>query len=107
MRSERAAVAAVPSLAPGCQAGAREAPRLVHPPAGQGTVLLAGLAPERQEVPFQADAAGGQLSWFVDGAFLGTHPAEERVWWTPARGEHEVVVVDEAGQSARRAFWVR
>jgi penicillin-binding protein 1C len=43
----------------------------------------------------------------VDGTFAGTHPSEERVWWTPSPGEHEVVVVDEAGLSARRAFWVR
>jgi len=107
MRAERAAVGAVPSLAPGCQAAAREAPRLVNPPAGQGIVLVPGLPPERQEVPLQADASGERLSWFVDGAFVGTHPAEERVWWTPTRGDHEVVVVDEAGLSARRAFWVR
>ena len=82
MHSERAAVSTVPSLVP-------------------------GLPPERQEVPLQADASGERLSWFVDGAFVGTHPAEERVWWTPTRGDHEVVVVDEAGLSARRAFWVR
>ncbi|HVE82164.1 MAG TPA: penicillin-binding protein 1C [Myxococcales bacterium] len=108
MRSERAAVATAPSLAPGCQAaGGRDAPRLVHPPAGQGIVLVPGLPPERQEVPLQADAASEQLSWFVDGTFAGTHPSEERVWWTPSPGEHEVVVVDEAGLSARRAFWVR
>ena len=97
----------VPSLTPGCQAAALEAPRLVNPPAGQGIVLVPGLPAERQEVPLQTDAGGERLSWFVDGAFVGSPSTEERVWWTPTRGGHEVVVVDEAGLSTRRAFWVR
>ena len=107
MRTERAAVAEVPSPAPGCQVNAKEAPRLVHPPAGQGIVLLPGLPAEKQQVPLQADGSGERLSWFVDGEFVGAHPTYERVWWTPTRGEHEVMVVDESGLSARRALRVR
>jgi penicillin-binding protein 1C len=47
------------------------------------------------------------LSWFVDGEFLGTFPASERVWWTPREGTHDVVVTDGTGQSARRTLEVR
>jgi len=107
MRAERTAVAEVPSPAPGCQVNAKEAPRLVHPPAGQGIVLVPGLPAEKQQVPLQADGSGERLSWFVDGAFVGAHPTSERVWWTPTRGEHEVMVVDESGLSTRRALRVR
>jgi membrane carboxypeptidase/penicillin-binding protein PbpC len=71
-------------------------------------LLSPGLARDRQAVPLQAESQrAASLSWFVDGEFLGTHPPEERIWWTPLPGDHEVVVTDEAGRSARRALKVR
>ena len=48
-----------------------------------------------------------ELSWFVDGQFLGTVDVEDRVWWTPTPGNHVAVVVDDAGLRARREFQVR
>ncbi|MCA9568399.1 MAG: penicillin-binding protein 1C, partial [Myxococcales bacterium] len=95
-----------PPWAGGCAPGDHEAPVITSPSAGQVAVLIPGVAPEEQEIPLAAEAPG-RLSWFVDGAFLGTWPAEERVWWTPKAGEHTVVVQDEAGQEARLAFSVR
>ncbi len=99
-----------PSLAADCQAaGQRRAPSILSPPAGQTLVLLPGLPTSRQEVPLQAESTtpGTRLSWFVDGVFLGTAPADERLWWEPVPGRHEILVLDEGGLSSRRVFEVR
>lgn len=97
-----------PPYAPGCAPGDRAPPVITHPEQGQIAVLIPGIPPEEQEIPLAAEArADGRLSWFVDGAFLGTFAAEERVWWTPSPGTHTLVVTDEAGQEARQRFSVR
>jgi penicillin-binding protein 1C len=98
-----------PTLAPGCDAPAEPGPlRILSPPAGQVLVLLPTLDRGRQEVPLQAEAGGGgTLAWFVDGEYLGSAPAEERLWWTPMAGSHRVVVVDAAGRRAERQLRVR
>ena len=99
-----------PSLAPGCEtAGRRTPPAILSPPAGQILVLLPGVPTSDQEIPLQAESlmAGARLSWFVDGEFLGTAAAEERLWWQPSPGRHEIVVMDEAGLSSRRRLEVR
>jgi penicillin-binding protein 1C len=71
-------------------------------------VLLAGVSPERQMVPLDADTRrpGARLSWFVDGEWLGSAAPQDRLWWQPTAGDHEVVVMDEAGLSARRGVRV-
>ena len=98
-----------PSLDPRClQAGERTPPSILSPPAGQVLVLLPGVAVSDQEMPLQAESRSGtRLSWFIDGELVGTADAEERVWWQPRPGRHEIVVVDEAGLSARRRLEVR
>ena len=101
---------APPSLAPDCEtAGRRMPPSILSPPAGQILVLLPGVAAADQEIPLQAESTspGATLSWFVDGEFLGKAAAAERLWWLPSAGEHEIVVVDDAGLSARRRLEVR
>jgi membrane carboxypeptidase/penicillin-binding protein PbpC len=72
-------------------------------------LLIPGLSPTEQEVPMEADsgASSAALSWFVDGAFLGTAASAERVWWAPSVGVHEIVVMDEAGRSDHRSLVVR
>ncbi|MEM7585655.1 MAG: penicillin-binding protein 1C [Acidobacteriota bacterium] len=99
-----------PALAEGCRvAGRRRAPAILSPPAGQILVLLPGIAASDQEVPLQAESGspGARLSWFIDGELLATVEASERVWWRPEPGRHEIVVMDEAGLSARRQVEVR
>ncbi len=99
-----------PTLAPECEtAGRRTAPAILSPPAGQILVLLPGVAASDQEIPLQAESTspGARLSWFVDGEFLGTAEAADRLWWLPHPGDHEIVVMDEAGLSARRRLAVR
>jgi penicillin-binding protein 1C len=43
----------------------------------------------------------------VDGQYLGTSRADERVWWTPSEGVHEIYVADSSGLSSRRRLEVR
>jgi len=98
-----------PVLAPGCRPpGALEAPRILSPAAGQVRVLIPGMSTAAQEIPFEADARwAGQLSWFIDGTWLGQAPADERVWWEPTVGTHSLTVRDEAGRSRTIHFEVR
>jgi len=99
-----------PSLAPGCIRPHRgRAPVIEWPPAGQIVILSPGLSPGQQEVPLEVDAASTALrvSWFVDGHLLGTAPPTEQLWWRPATGRHELLVVDDAGRSASRSVIVR
>ncbi len=98
-----------PSLAKGCQPGGpRRAPRILSPPDGQVALLLPGVEADAQEIPLEAEAsAQATLSWFVNGEFLAAARADERVWWTPAPGQHEILVTDEAGLSSRRTLSVR
>lgn len=99
----------MPDLAPHCgtHVGAKP-PTIVSPRAGQTLVLRAGIDASEQEVPLEADAsiASAELSWFVDGVFVATARADARVWWTPTVGEHELLVMDAAGNVARQAMVV-
>jgi penicillin-binding protein 1C len=98
-----------PRYAEGCvPPGQGDGPRITTPAPGEVRMLIPGLDPSAQEVPLSADSAlGGALSWFVDGVYLGEFPAEERVFWTPTAGSHEVVARDAAGRTARARFTVR
>ena len=109
LRSQHAALPAAPSWHPACGGVvASEAPVIRRPEAGRVHLLVPGLAATDQEVPLEADLAraDAEVSWFVDGVYLGTVTAEERVWWTPSPGRHDVVVVDRAGRRDRRVVEV-
>ncbi len=94
-----------PPYAEGCAPADHPPPVITSPEQGQVAVLIPGLAPDEQEIPFAAEAPGA-LSWFVDGVFLGTRPGSERVWWTPTPGAHTLVVQDALGREARVGFRV-
>ena len=98
-----------PSAAPGCApGGARSAPTIVSPADGQVAMLIPGVPAEQQEVPLEAEASHERaLTWFVDGALLGTARADEQVWWTPSVGAHEILVTDDRGLTAKRTLVVR
>lgn len=109
LRDQDRAVPEPPELLTGCsRGGQRKAPVIVSPAPGQVALLAHGVPPERQEIPLEADGASeGKLSWFVDGRFIGSAPPDDRLWWTPCVGRHEVVVTDDAGLVAQRSFEVR
>lgn len=98
-----------PSAAPGCEPGGeRAAPTIVSPADGQVAMLIPGVPAEQQEMPLEAEASHERaLTWFVDGALLGTARADERVWWTPSVGAHEILVTDDRGLTAKRTLVVR
>lgn len=97
-----------PAFHPDCRGSVSDRPpRILSPGAGQLALLIPGVAAREQEIPLAAESASDQLSWFVDGRFLGTVRADEHLWWTPQPGRHLVVVTDEAGRSAEQAVSVR
>ncbi|MFY2557565.1 penicillin-binding protein 1C [Corallococcus terminator] len=98
-----------PSPAPGCETGGeRAAPTIVSPAQGHIALLIPGVPPEQQEMPLEAEASHERaLTWFVDGALLGTARADERMWWKPSVGSHEILVTDDRGLSAKRTLVVR
>ncbi|WNG35158.1 penicillin-binding protein 1C [Archangium violaceum] len=98
-----------PAPAPGCEpGGVQRAPEILSPGLGQVALLIPGVPADQQEVPLEAEADGDrELTWFVDGAFLASARADERVWWAPSVGTHEILVSDDRGLSARRTLEVR
>mgnify|MGYP000701451021 CR=1 FL=1 len=98
---------ALPAWAKRCEAPAGDAPVIVHPPQGQVAVMAPGIPASQQSIPLRATASSESVAWFVDGVFLGQRPVAEELWWEPSTGQHEVVVVDSAGQSAKHTLRVR
>ncbi len=99
-----------PTLDPSCRAPSEATPpEIVSPPPGQTLVLLPGMPTERQELPLQAEVTGAprDLSWFLDGEYLGEASSDETIWWEPKPGRHSIVVVDASGSSSRRQLVVR
>jgi penicillin-binding protein 1C len=82
------------------------APVMVTPGEGQVVTLIPGVPAAHQLVPLTASTHAAMLSWFVDGALVGSAPSDQRVYWTPVAGKHVVVVTDDAGRKARRALAV-
>ncbi len=99
-----------PPMHPECGPARQAAPpAIASPPAGQTLVLMPGIPKDRQRVLLEAHAtdASSKLSWFVDGRFLGKVDSDDTLWWTPSEGEHELVVMNAAGQASRRRLVVR
>jgi membrane carboxypeptidase/penicillin-binding protein PbpC len=90
-----------------CAADVANAPPLIVTPGeGQVVTLIPGVPEAHQLVPLTASTHAARLTWFVDGSLVGTAPSDERVYWTPAAGRHEIVVADDAGRKARRMLVV-
>ncbi|UCC43373.1 MAG: hypothetical protein JSU65_09520, partial [Candidatus Zixiibacteriota bacterium] len=70
--------------------------------------LIAELPPEYQKIRLQASVptGDGTVHWFVDGRHLAATEAGELTFYTPARGHHTVLCLDDAGQSATAGFVV-
>jgi penicillin-binding protein 1C len=97
---------AVPEPPP-CNAAVAEAPRILTPTEGQVVVLLPGVPPKNQAIPLTASTRAATVTWFVDGALIGTAPAAQKLYWTPAPGTHDVVVADEVGRKTHRQLEVK
>lgn len=90
-----------------CAAEGGGAPPVIATPGeGQVVTLIPGVPASHQLVPLSASTRAARLSWFVDGALIASAPSDQRVYWTPAAGVHEVVVADDAGRKAHRVLAV-
>jgi penicillin-binding protein 1C len=82
---------------------------MLSPVDHQKIIADMSLPKSQQRLALRARAHGGddQLWWFVDGDCIGSCRSGEVLWWDPsATGEHEIRVVDAAGQAAiARVAW--
>jgi penicillin-binding protein 1C len=85
---------------------ARVAPAILTPGEGQIVALIPGVAASHQLVPLTASTHAAKLTWFVDGALVGAAASDQRMYWTPVAGKHEIVVADDAGRKAHRLIVV-
>ena len=93
----------IPTYAAECDApSADSGPRILSPQSGQIALLIRGVAAEKQEIPLEADtASNGTIMWFVNGTYLGETDSDERMWWVPEIGTHEVVAMDHVAHPQR------
>ena len=63
---------------------------------------------DQQEIPLRARGDEGlEISWFIDGKFLGSRKTTEPLWWRPQAGEHRILVLDATGRQASKRLRVR
>jgi penicillin-binding protein 1C len=84
-----------------------DAPSIILPAEGQTILLIPGMSPSQQQIPLQASTRSPRVSWFVDGALVGSAASRERVFWAPSPGTHQIVVEDEAGRKAKRTITIK
>lgn len=95
-------VSEVPAVSPDCggvEAG--EGPRIVSPDAGTAYRLRRDAPVEYQQVPLIARVSPGtvRLYWYEDGLLAAAGAPGENLFIRLKRGEHRVVVTDDAGHS--------
>ncbi|HEY0195156.1 MAG TPA: penicillin-binding protein 1C [Kofleriaceae bacterium] len=97
-----------PSFDPDCAGELSATPPVITTPGeGQVVSLIPGVDAAHQQVPLSASTRAARLTWFVDGALVGSAGADDRVYWTPSAGPHAIVVVDDVGHKARRKLDVQ
>ena len=69
-------------------------------------LLIPGVPASNQQVPLQVSTSSSTVTWFVDGALVGEAPGNERLFWEPTVGTHQIVVADPSGHKARRKLTV-
>ena len=70
-------------------------------------MLLPGVPAKNQAIPLAASTRAATVTWFVDGALIGTAPAAQKLYWTPVPGKHDIVVADDAGKKSHRTLEVK
>ncbi|MGE3457505.1 MAG: penicillin-binding protein 1C [Kofleriaceae bacterium] len=100
------AVPPPPVFADSCAGLALAPPEITTPGRGQVITMIPGLAATKQAVALSATTQSSTLWWFVDGELISSGPSNQRAYWTPKPGSHEIVVTDEAGRNARRTLEV-
>ncbi|HUS33305.1 MAG TPA: penicillin-binding transpeptidase domain-containing protein, partial [Kofleriaceae bacterium] len=106
LRERNRAIPNAPDFAEGCVAQT-SAPTITLPTEGQIVLLIPGVPASNQQVPFQVSTSSADVTWFVDGALVGTALGNERYFWEPTIGTHQIVVTDASGRKARRKLVVK
>ena len=71
--------------------------RITYPATGTIIALDPDIPSEDQKLFFEAEPKDDRLHWVLDGRSIGS--AGTLLLWTPARGRHELVLVDAAGHT--------
>jgi penicillin-binding protein 1C len=81
---------------------------LVSPAPDASIVLMPDLPASQQRISLQAAlrsngraaaTSNASLWWFVDESLVGESAMNERMWWTPSPGVHQIRATDAAGRS--------
>lgn len=92
-----------PPLSPACTDIAADQPLAILSPDSATAYLARGGAPaSHQGIPLTARAGQGiqRLYWYQDGVLVAAGDPDERLFVSPTPSEHEMVVVDDTGQSS-------
>ncbi|MBD3256957.1 penicillin-binding protein 1C, partial [candidate division GN15 bacterium] len=92
-------VTVAPSIHVSSTATAR--PVITSPPDNGSFILLDDIPPQYQKILLEASVGSDSrtVHWFVDRRLLATAEVGERVFYTPSRGTHRVMCVDDLGRS--------
>lgn len=98
----------LPPWLPGCAPPAAGELELVAPEEGAFIYVPVELDGSPGKTVYRAAhrAAAARLFWHLDDEYLGETRGDHRIEHRPAPGRHELLVMDEAGNAARRSFTV-
>jgi penicillin-binding protein 1C len=93
--------------APDCTAKPSRKLRITAP-SSPVMMLIPGMSKGDQEVALEASAhEGAELSWFINGRFIGSAVAGKTLWWEPVKGENQLLVMDGTGRKTSMTLKVR
>jgi penicillin-binding protein 1C len=93
--------------APDCNAKPSQRLRITSP-SSPVIMLIPGMSNSNQDVALEASAhEGAELSWFINGRFIGSTVAGKTLWWEPTKGANQLLVMDGAGRKASLNLKVR
>jgi penicillin-binding protein 1C len=75
---------------------------ITSPPDGQKYVSGGASSDGSDNGSILFQSAGGErwLCWFIDGEFFRKAAPDERIFWTPSDGSHQIRCIDATGRSA-------
>ncbi len=83
-------------------------PRIISPEQGAVFEFAEEILPEYQKIRLQASVASGdgKVHWFLDGKHLEEVRSSEITFYTPRKGKHYLLCMDDAGRSSSVNFTV-
>lgn len=100
----------IPKHLPSCTRVPEGDPPIIHSPQPEAEFRLRrGVAPAFQKILLDASVSNTSktLFWFVDGTLLHKGNPDDRVFYTPTRGSHTLMCMDEEGRSTSVEIVVR